>query len=61
MCEYDDNTELSEPMKNKTDDLMVETYQNMIERLKTGGIFSKNHIWIMKYQKNTKNQLRKME
>ena len=31
-------------MKNKTEDAMVETYQKMIDRLKTGGIFLEKHI-----------------
>ena len=31
-------------MKNKTEDAMVETYQKMIDRLKTGGICPKKHI-----------------
>ena len=31
-------------MKNKTEDSMVETYQKMIERFKTRGIFLKKHI-----------------
>ena len=61
MCEIDGNKLLEEPMKNKTEDSMVETYQKMIERFKTRGIFLKNIFWIMKYQKNTKNQLIKME
>ena len=44
MCEIDGNKLLEEPMKNKTEDSMVETYQKMIERLKTGGFFPKKHI-----------------
>ena len=44
MCNIDGNAVLVEPMKNKTEDEMVETYQKMINRLKTGGIFPKNHI-----------------
>ena len=61
MCEIGGNTVSAEPMKNKTEDLLVETHQKIIERLKTGGIFPKNIFWIMKYQKNIKKQLRKME
>ena len=41
VCEIDGNAVLMEPMKNKTEDEMVETYQKMIDRLKTGGIFPK--------------------
>ena len=44
MCKIDGNAVLVEPMKNKTEDEMVETYQKMIDRLKTGGISPKNHI-----------------
>ena len=44
MCEIDGNAVLVEPTKNKTEDEMVETYQKMIDRLKTGGIFPKKHI-----------------
>ena len=31
-------------MKNKTEDEMVETYQKIIDQLKTGGIVQKKHI-----------------
>ena len=44
MCEIDGNAVLVGPMRNKTEDEMIETYQNLIERLKTGGIFPKKHI-----------------
>ena len=45
MCEIDANTVLVEPMRNKTEDEMIETYQKMIDRLKMGGIFSeKTHL-----------------
>ena len=36
MCEIDGNAVLVEPMKNKTEEEMVETYQIMIDRIKTG-------------------------
>ena len=45
MCYIDGNAVLVEQMKNKTEDEMVETYQKMIDRLKTGGIFpEKAHL-----------------
>ena len=44
MCDIDGNAVLVEPMKNKTEDAMVEKYQKMIDQLKTGGIFPKKHI-----------------
>ena len=44
MCEIDGNAVLVEPMKNKTEDEMVETYQKVIDGLKTGGILPKKHI-----------------
>ena len=44
MCEIDGNAVLVEPMRNKTEDEMIETYQKLIDRLKTGGIFPKKHI-----------------
>ena len=43
MCEIDGNAVLVEPMNNKTEDAMVKTNQKMIDRLKTGGIFPKEH------------------
>ena len=60
MCEIDENAVLVEPMKNKTEDEMVETYQKMIDRLKTGGISRKSTSWIMKFRQSTKNQWRPM-
>ena len=44
MCENDGNAVLVEPMKNKTEDAMVETNQKMIDRLKTESIFPKKNI-----------------
>ena len=44
MCKIDGNTVLVEPMKNKTEEEMVETYQIIIDRLKTGGSCPKKHI-----------------
>ena len=44
MCEIDGNAVLVEPMKNKTEDAMVETHQKMIDRLKTGSICPEKHI-----------------
>ena len=61
MCEIDGNAVLVEPMKNKTEEEMVETYQIMIDRLKTGGSFPKKHILDNEISEKYKNQLRKME
>ena len=35
---------LAETMKNKSEDAMVETYQNFMKRLNDAGIFPKKHI-----------------
>ena len=59
MCEIDGNTVLSEPMKNKTEYLMVETHQKMIERLKNGGISPEKHILDNEISEKYKKQLRK--
>ena len=45
MFDIDGNAVLVEPIKNKTEDEMVETYQKMIDRLKTGGIFLEKQIF----------------
>ena len=42
MCGIDGNVVLVKPMKNKTEDAMVETYQKLIYRLKIGGSCPKN-------------------
>ena len=44
MREICGNAVLVEPMKNKTEEEMVETYQTMIDRLKTGGSCLKKNI-----------------
>ena len=44
MWEIDGNAVLVEPMKNKTEEEMVETYQKMIDGLKTGGSCPEKHI-----------------
>ena len=41
-CKIDGNAVLVEPMKNKMEEEMVETYQIMIDRLKTRGSCPKN-------------------
>ena len=59
MCEIDGNTGLVEPMKNKTEEEMVETYQIMIDGLKTGGSCQKKHILDNDISEKYKKQLRK--
>ena len=44
LCAIGWNVVLAEPMKNKSEGAMVETYQNLIKRLNDAGIFPKNHI-----------------
>ena len=44
MYEIDGNAVLVEPMKNKTEEEMVDTYQIMMDRLKTGASCPKKHI-----------------
>ena len=43
-CAIDGNVVLAEPMKNKSEESMVETYQKLIKRLNDAGIFPKKHI-----------------
>ena len=59
MCEIGGNAVLVEPMKNKTEEEMVETYQIMIDRLKTGGSSPKKHILDNEISEKYKKQLRK--
>ena len=40
----DGNVVLAEPMENKSEDAMVETYQKLIKRINYAGIFPKKHI-----------------
>ena len=44
LCSIDRNLVLAEPMKNKPEESMVETYQKLIKRLNDAGIFPKKHI-----------------
>ena len=44
VCEIDGNKVLAEPMKNKMEDSMVETYQKMIEMLKLEEFFRRNNL-----------------
>ena len=53
----DGNLVLAEPMKNKSEGAMVETYQNLIKRLNDAGIFPKNHILDNKISKGYKEAI----
>ena len=44
LCAIDGNVLLDEPMKNKSEVAMVESYKNLIKRLNDAGIFPKKHI-----------------
>ena len=44
LCVIDGNVVLTDPMKNKSEVSMDETYQKLIKRLNDAGIFPKKHI-----------------
>ena len=44
LCAMDGNVVLAEPMLNKSEGAMDETYQKLIESLNDAGIFPKKHI-----------------
>ena len=47
---------LAEPMKNKSEGAMVETYQNLVKRLNDAGILPKSTFRITKSPKDTRRQ-----
>ena len=57
LCAIYGNVVLAEPMKNKSEGAMVETYQNLIKRLNDAGIFPKNHILDNKISKGYKEAI----
>ena len=60
-CAINGNAVLAEPMKNKSEGAMVETYQNLIKSLNDADIFQKSIFWIMKSPNDTSRQLKIME
>ena len=44
LCEIEGNVVLDEPIKNKSERSMVETYQNLIKRINDASIFPQKHI-----------------
>ena len=56
LCAIDGNVVLADPMKNKSEGEIVETYQNLIKRLNDAGIFQKSIFWITKSPKDTRRQ-----
>ena len=61
LCAIDGSVVLAKPMKNKSEDAMVETYQKFIKRLNDAGIFPKSKFWITKSPKDTRRQSKIME
>ena len=48
---------LAEPMKNRSEGAMVETYQNLIKRINYAGVFPKKHIFYNKISKGYKEAI----
>ena len=44
MCEVDSNTILEEPIKNKNENLIICTYQTLLNRLRGCGIKTERHV-----------------
>ena len=58
LCAIYGNVVLAEPMENKSEDAMVETYQNLIKRLNDAGIFPKKHVLDNKISKGYKEAIK---
>ena len=58
LCAIYGNVVLAQPMENKSEDTMVETYQNLIKRLNDAGIFPKKHILDNKTPKGYKEAIK---
>ena len=51
------NVVLAEPMKNKSEGAIVETYQNLIKRLNDAATITKKHILDNKISKRNKEEI----
>ena len=57
LCAINGNVVLSEPTKNKSEEGMVETYQNLIKRLNDAATITKKHILDNKISKRNKEEI----
>ena len=61
LCAIDGNVVLAEPMKNKSEREMVETYQKQLKGSMMPEIFQKSIFWITEYPKDTRRQSKIIE